>query len=47
MPDGGFVVKFDGKEAFRCYKVSFEYDTFTYQCNDEEPKELPKNRDNT
>jgi hypothetical protein len=21
MPEGGFLVKFDGKEAFRCYKV--------------------------
>ena len=42
MPEGGFLVKFDGKEVFRCWKVSFEYDTFTYQIKTEEPKEFPK-----
>jgi len=42
MSDGGFLVKFDGKETFRCYSISFEYDSFTYKRNDEEPKELPR-----
>ncbi|MFA5304949.1 MAG: hypothetical protein WDL99_04735 [Candidatus Omnitrophota bacterium] len=42
MPDGGFLVKFDGKEAFRCYEISFSYDSFTYRINNEEPKEFPK-----
>ena len=42
MPDGGLLVKFDGKEAFRCHKVSFDYDMFTYQRNNEEPEEFPE-----
>ena len=27
MADGGFLVKFDGKEAFRCANVYFDYAT--------------------
>ena len=42
MPEGGFLVKFDGKETFRCHKVSFDYDFFTYQINNEEPKPFPE-----
>lgn len=30
MSDGGFVVKFDGKEVAHCYAVSFDYDQ--WQC---------------
>jgi hypothetical protein len=41
MPDGGFLVKFDGKEAFRCYAVSFDYDEWTYSVNNETPKPFP------
>ena len=26
MADGGFLVKFDGKEVERCFAVSFDYD---------------------
>ena len=42
MADGGFLVKFDGKVAFRCYAVAFDYDGFTYKMNNEEPKPFPK-----
>jgi len=42
MPDGGFLVKFDGKEAFRCYAVSFDYDTWQYTVNNKEKKDLPR-----
>ena len=26
MADGGFLVKFDGKEVERCYAAAFDYD---------------------
>ncbi len=42
MADGGFLVKFDGKEAFRCYAVAFDYDQ--WQCiinNVQETREFP------
>ena len=42
MPEGGFLVKFDGKEAFRCHTVKFEFDAFSYQVNNEEPKPFPE-----
>ena len=43
MSDGGFLVKFDGKFAFRCANVNFDYDTFTYKSNgDKEEKPFPK-----
>ncbi|MBL0059061.1 MAG: hypothetical protein IPP35_08120 [Elusimicrobia bacterium] len=41
MADGGFLIKFDGKEVARCYKVSFSYDDWTYATNFEQPKPLP------
>jgi len=41
MADGGFLVKFDGKDAFRCYAVSFHYDEWQYIVNDTEKHELP------
>ncbi len=41
MADGGFLVKFDGKEAFRCYAVAFDYDERQYIVNDTEKHELP------
>ena len=43
MADGGFLVKFDGKEAFRCYAVAFDYDEWQYTVNNKKPKALPKN----
>ncbi|MBU4251524.1 MAG: hypothetical protein KKC39_06780 [Candidatus Omnitrophica bacterium] len=41
MADGGFLVKFDGKEVARCYAVAFDYDDWQYTVNETEKKELP------
>jgi hypothetical protein len=41
MDDGGFLVKFDGKEAFRCHAVSFDYDDYQYIVNGSEEHEMP------
>ncbi|MCX5699751.1 MAG: hypothetical protein NTX01_08680 [Candidatus Omnitrophica bacterium] len=41
MAEGGFLVKFDGKEVERCYAVSFDYDDWQYVVNGAEKKELP------
>ena len=41
MADGGFLVKFDKKEAFRCYAVAFDYDERQYTINGTEKHELP------
>ena len=42
MSDGGFLVKFDTQEAFRCYGVSFDYDQWQYIVNSKEIMPLPK-----
>lgn len=39
--EGGFLVKFDGKEAARCYAVAFDYDDWQYTVNERDKKELP------
>jgi hypothetical protein len=41
MAEGGFLVKFDGKEVTRCYAVAFDYDEWQYTINNTEKKELP------
>ncbi|MCG2714546.1 MAG: hypothetical protein L6308_06900 [Candidatus Omnitrophica bacterium] len=41
MAEGGFLVKFDGKEVTRCYAVAFDYDDRQYIINGIEKKELP------
>ncbi len=41
MAEGGFLVKFDGKEVARCYAVAFDYDDRQYTINEAEKKELP------
>ena len=41
MREGGFLVKFDGKEIERCYAVSFDYDDRQYIINGTEKKPLP------
>jgi len=41
MPDGGFLIKFDGKEPERCYSVKFDYDEWIYLVNEKEKKQLP------
>ena len=41
MAEGGFLVKFDGKNAIRCYAVAFDYDDWQYVINNTEKRELP------
>ena len=41
MAEGGFVVKFDGKEVTRCYSVAFDYDEWQYTVNEKDKRELP------
>ena len=43
MPDGGFVVKINGKEVFKCYAVAFDYDEWQYKINNAETLPLPEN----
>jgi hypothetical protein len=43
MPDGGFVVKINGKEVSRCYAIAFDYDEWQYKVNNKETKALPEN----
>ncbi len=43
MADGGFLVKFDGKEISHCYKVSFDYDEGIFITNFDPPQPLPLN----
>ena len=42
MADGGFLVKFNGKEVTRCFSVSFDYDDWQYIINDTEKHDFPK-----
>ena len=41
MAEGGFLVKFDGKEVARCFAVAFDYDDRQYIINGTDKKELP------
>lgn len=41
MAEGGFLIKFDGKEIERCYAVAFDYDERSYTINEKEKKDLP------
>ena len=41
MAEGGFLIKFDGKEVGRCFAVSFDYDEGTYIVNEKKEKALP------
>ena len=42
MPDGGFLIKFEGKEITRCYAIAFDYDEWQYSINNKEKKPLPQ-----
>ncbi len=42
MAEGGFLVKFDGKEIARCFAVAFDYDLREYTINGTETKALPE-----
>ena len=41
MADGGFLIRFDGKEVKRCCAVAFDYDAHEYVINEKERHELP------
>ncbi len=41
MPDGGFLIKFDGKEVARCYAIAFDYDDWQYTVNNTKKQKLP------
>ena len=41
MADGGFVVRFNGKEVVRCYAIAFDYDQRLYVVNNMEKHSLP------
>ena len=41
MAEGGFLIKFDGKEVARCYAVAFDYDLREYTINNKETQKLP------
>jgi len=42
MANGGFLVKFDGKDDVRCYAISFDYDGWRYIVNEQEKHPLPR-----
>ncbi len=42
MAEGGFLVKFDGKEVTRCFAIAFDYDDWQYTINGTEKKALPE-----
>lgn len=42
MADGGYVVKFDGKLAKRCYAVAFDYNRDEVTFNNGDAEQLPK-----
>ena len=39
--DGGFLIKFNGKNAFRCHAISFDHDEWKYIINEQETGSLP------
>ena len=41
MAEGGFLVKFDGKEVERCFAVAFDYDEWQCTINGTEKRKLP------
>ena len=41
MPNGGFLIRFDGKEAERCYACKFDYDKWSYEINNKDKKPIP------
>ena len=43
MAEGGFLVKFDGENALRCYAVSFDYDKWEVTINGKKKGAMPPN----
>ena len=41
MANGGFVIKFNGKETARSYACKFDYNDYSYEINNKEKKEIP------
>jgi|GEM_PF-507920 len=41
MADGGFLIRFNGKDVKRCYKVEFCYDDWNYSVNGAPAMPLP------
>ena len=41
MSDGGFLLKFNGKDAERCHTVSFDYDNWQITVNNTKTQKLP------
>jgi len=41
MAEGGFLIKFDGKDVVRCFAAAFDYDLREYTINGKETKPLP------
>lgn len=41
MAEGGFLVKFNGKEIVRCHTVKFDYDRWQYIINDKKKRKFP------
>lgn len=41
MAEGGFLVKFNGKEITRCYAIAVDYDEWKYTINNTKAKQLP------
>ena len=46
MAEGGFLIKFDGKEVTRCFAIAFDYDEWQYVINDKKKRELPAGVEN-
>ena len=41
MPEGGFVVKINGKVYERCFAVSFDFDSWQVMINNGDSRRLP------
>ena len=41
MADGGFLVKFNGKEFCRCFSIAFDYDEWQFMVNGTDVHPLP------
>jgi hypothetical protein len=42
MAEGGFLMKFDGKEAKRGYAVPFDCDAWNFTLKKDDPRPIPK-----
>lgn len=42
MPEGGFLVKINGKNYERCYKISLDFDEWQVVINETDVRPLPR-----